>query len=143
MIMDSEFYTDTILKWFQGLDYEYMVLHIMICYGLYHADNLRWIVECLSPIRKKGISKAVWVIGGVLAGIEIIRYIPYAIENDLTYTSITDKIISIFHSYCNIIPSSIKSYIALASYRFLNTVITPIRNTELNTRCIHCSEIFT
>ena len=49
--------TDTVVEWFANLDYEYMVLHVIICYGLYYADNLRWIVEYFSPIKKKGIPK--------------------------------------------------------------------------------------
>ena len=62
--------------------------------GLYFSDNLRWIVEYFSPIKKKGISKAVWLSGGVLALIEIIRFIPFSIESGLSYTEIVDKFIS-------------------------------------------------
>ena len=77
IIMGPELITDTVLEWFQTLDYEYMVLHIIICYGLYYSKNLRWIVERFSPIRKKGISKAVWLTGGVLAALEIIRFFTF------------------------------------------------------------------
>lgn len=98
-MISPEILTDTISEWFSNLSYEYMILHIVVCYGLYYSDNLRWIVERFSPIRKKGISKAVWLSGGLLALIEIIRFIPFAIEGSLSYTSIVDKIISILHSY--------------------------------------------
>ncbi len=99
MILTPELVTDTVSEWFQNLDYEYMVLHIMICYGLYHSKNLRWIVEIFSPIRKKGISKAVWLIGGILAIMEMLRYVPVIIEHDITVTMAIDKFVSILHSY--------------------------------------------
>jgi hypothetical protein len=93
--MSSEFITDTVLEWFQGLDYEYMVLHIIVCYGLYYSDNLRWIVEYFSPVRRKGISKAVWLVGGVLAVIEMARFFPFVGDGGLDH----QKFISILHSY--------------------------------------------
>jgi hypothetical protein len=98
-MIDSEILTDTISEWLQNLSYEYMILHVLVCYGLYYSDNLRWIVERFSPVRRKGVSKAVWLSGGVLALLEVIRFIPYAIESSLTYTLIVDKFISIVHSY--------------------------------------------
>ena len=99
MILTPELVTDTVSEWFQNLDYEYMVLHIMICYGLYYSKNLRWIVEIYSPIRSKGISKAVWLIGGILAVMEMLRFVPVIIEHDLTVTMAVDKFTSILHSY--------------------------------------------
>jgi hypothetical protein len=99
MILTPELVTDTVSEWFQNLDYEYMVLHIMICYGLYYSKNLKWIVEIYSPIRSKGISKAVWLIGGILAILEMLRFIPVIIEHDLTVTMAVDKFTSILHSY--------------------------------------------
>jgi hypothetical protein len=99
MILTPELVTDTVSEWFQNLDYEYMVLHIMICYGLYYSKNLRWIVEIYSPIRSKGISKAVWLIGGILAVLEMLRFVPVIIEHDLTVTMAVDKFTSILHSY--------------------------------------------
>lgn len=99
MILTPEVVTDTVLEWFQNLDYEYMVLHIIICYGLYYSKNLRWIVELYSPIRKKGISKAVWLIGGVLAILEMLRFIPVIIEHNLSVTMTVDRFVAILHSY--------------------------------------------
>jgi hypothetical protein len=99
MILTPELVTDTVSEWFQNLDYEYMVLHIMVCYGLYYSKNLKWIVEIYSPIRSKGISKAVWLIGGILAIMEMLRFIPVIIEHDLTVTMAVDKFVSILHSY--------------------------------------------
>ena len=99
MILTPELVTDTVSEWFQNLDYEYMVLHIMICYGLYYSKNLKWIVEIYSPIRSKGISKAVWLIGGILAVMEMLRFVPVIIEHDLTVTMAVDKFVSILHSY--------------------------------------------
>lgn len=95
--MSPELLTDTVLEWFQTLNYEYMILHILVCYGLYYSDNMRWIVERFSPVRKKGRSKAVWLIGGFLALVEMIRFIPFmqSIENEI----IVQQFISIFHSY--------------------------------------------
>ena len=58
-MIDPEILTDTISEWITNLSFEYMILHIVVCYGLYHSDNLRWIVEYFSPIRRKGVSKAV------------------------------------------------------------------------------------
>jgi hypothetical protein len=99
MILTPELVTDTVSEWFQNLDYEYMVLHIMICYGLYYSKNLKWIVEIYSPIRSKGISKAVWLIGGILAVLEMLRFVPVIIEHHLTVTMTVDKFTSIIHSY--------------------------------------------
>lgn len=86
---------DTVVEWFAGLDYEYMVCHIIVCYGLYYSSNMRWIVEWFSPVQKKGRSKAVWVIGGALAIIEIIRFFPLFGKDNFDH----QKFISIFHSY--------------------------------------------
>lgn len=97
--MTPEILTDTVLEWFQNLNYEYMILHIIICYGLYYSKNMGWIVQRFSPVRKKGISRGVWLTGGLLALIELIRFAPYAIETGMSYTESIDKIISIFHSY--------------------------------------------
>jgi hypothetical protein len=99
MILTPELVTDTVSEWFQNLDYEYMVLHVMICYGLYYSKNLRWVVEIYSPIRSKGISKAVWLIGSILAVMEMLRFVPVIIEHDLTFTMAVDKFVSILHSY--------------------------------------------
>ena len=93
--MNSDFIADTVFEWSQGLDYEYMVLHIIVCYGLYYSDNLRWIVEYFSPVRRKGISKAVWVVGGILAVIEMARFFPFIGDGGLDH----QKFISILHSY--------------------------------------------
>ncbi len=87
--------TDTVIEWFQNLNYEYMILHVIVCYGLYYSDNMRWIVEWFSPIRKKGRSRAVWLVGGVLALLEIARYLPFVGEGGLT----VDIYLSVIHSY--------------------------------------------
>ena len=97
--MNPEILTDTVLEWFQTLNYEYMVLHIIVCYGLYYSKNMGWIVQRFSPVRKKGISRGVWLAGGFLALVEVFRFIPFAYESHMTYTEIVDKMISIFHSY--------------------------------------------
>ena len=97
--MNPDMITDTVLEWFQNLDYEYMVLHIIVCYGLYYSDNLKWIVEKYSPVRKKGVSKAVWLVGGILAVIEAIRFLPYIVAGVVTVADATETFISIFHSY--------------------------------------------
>ena len=90
-----EILTDTVIEWLNSLDYEYMLLHVIVCYGLYYSNNLRWIVEYFSPVRRKGISKAVWLVGGVLALIEVARFIPHFENGEL----LTQKIFSIVHSY--------------------------------------------
>jgi hypothetical protein len=97
--MTPDMLTDTVLEWFQNLNYEYMILHIIICYGLYYSKNLRWIVEYFSPIKKKGISKAVWLVGGILAIMEMIRFLPFISENNLSISMIVEKVIAIIHSY--------------------------------------------
>ena len=45
------------------------------------------------------MAPTVWVIGGVLAIMEVLRFIPVMIENDHSYSMIMDKFISILHSY--------------------------------------------
>ena len=83
------------MEWVNNLDYEYMLLHVMVCYGLYYSDNLKWIVEYFSPVRKKGRSKAVWLVGGILALIEIIRFLPHFGHDG----ELLNKVFSIIHSY--------------------------------------------
>jgi hypothetical protein len=89
--------TDTVFEWFTNLDFEYMLLHIVVCYGLYYSENMRWIVEYFSPVRRKGRSRAVWLIGGFLALLEMVRFFPYI--GDDTSGFGYDIFISIFHSY--------------------------------------------
>jgi len=86
---------DSVMEWVNNLDYEYMLLHVMVCYGLYYSENLRWIVEYFSPVRKKGRSKAVWLVGGILAAIEIGRFYPHFGHDG----ELLDKIFSVIHSY--------------------------------------------
>lgn len=119
-MIDPEILTDTITEWFGNLSFEYMILHIIVCYGLYYSDNLRWIVEYFSPIKKKGVSRAVWLSGGVLAMIEIVRFIPFSIEAGLTYTAIVDKVISIIHSY--VVIQVFVEPIVNTVYKWLNMV---------------------
>jgi hypothetical protein len=98
-MVDPEILTDTIVEWFATLNYEYMLLHIIICYGLYYSKNMSWIVQRFSPVRKKGIARGVWLSGGFLALMEVLRFIPFAWENSVSMTLCVDKVISIFHSY--------------------------------------------
>jgi len=58
-----------------------------------------WLVQWFSPIRKKGISRGVWLIGGILALFEIIRFLPFAYQSGMSVTMAVDNIISIIHSY--------------------------------------------
>lgn len=98
-MFNPELVTDTVSEWFLNLDYEYMVLHVIICYGLYYSENLRWIVEYFSPVRKKGFSKAVWLVGGILALLEMVRFIPFTLEHEMSATLIVEKFVAILHSY--------------------------------------------
>jgi len=94
--MGTEIISDTVLEWFQNLDYEYMILQIIVCYGLYYSPNMRWIVQWFSPVQKKGISKAVWVIGAFLAGLEMIKFLPFMFSD----TNVDhQKFFYIFYSY--------------------------------------------
>lgn len=91
----NEILIDSVMEWVNNLDYEYMLLHVMVCYGLYYSDNLRWIVEYFSPVRKKGRSKAVWLVGGILAAIEIARFYPHFGHDG----ELIAKVFSVIHSY--------------------------------------------
>jgi len=93
--MGPEIITDTVLEWFQALDYEFMILHLVVCYGLYYSDNMKWIVEYFSPVRRKGRSRAIWLVGGFLAVLEVLRFIPFIGEGGLDH----QKFFSILHSY--------------------------------------------
>jgi len=93
--MSHEELTSTVLEWFAALNYEYMILHIIVCYGLYYSENLRWISLWYSPIRKQGRSKAIWLIGAVLALIEIIEYFPWIGTGSINYKII----VNLLHSY--------------------------------------------
>jgi hypothetical protein len=94
-MITPEMLTDTVIEWFNNLDYEYMVLHTIVCYGLYYSKNMKWIVNLFSSDRDKGLSYAIWVVGGLLAVIEVGRLVPYLGDNEL----ILQKIVSIGHSY--------------------------------------------
>jgi hypothetical protein len=122
-MMDTELLTDTVSEWFQTLNYEYMLLHIIICYGLYYSKNMGWIVQIFSPIRKKGISRGVWLAGGLLAAVEIIRFGAFALESGMSYTQAVDRFISIFHSY--VVVQVFVDPIVQAVHKWLNI----IRNT--------------
>lgn len=83
-----------------------------------------WIVQKFSPVRKKGISRGVWLTGGFLAIIEIIRFIPYAYEVGMSYTELTDVVISIFHSYI-VVQVFVDSMV-----KFIHKWIDVLRNTK-------------
>ena len=93
--MDADIVTDSVLKWFQGLNYQYMIVQTLVCYGLYYSKNWEWINQFFSPVRKKGRSRAVWLLGLILAILEILRYLPYVGNGRIT----SEVILSIFHSY--------------------------------------------
>jgi hypothetical protein len=93
-----------------------MLLHIIICYGLYHSQNLRWIVEFYSPIKKKGISKAVWLTGGFLAALEIIRLIPQMTSLQVAI----EHLLRIIHSY--IVIQVFVEPIVMTVHTWLNTL---------------------
>lgn len=84
--------TDTIMEWLQSLDYEYMLLHIMISYGLYYSKNMKWVSDKLG-----GLPYSIWIVGGILALIEIGRFLPF-IEGGGA-AAVVQKFVSIFHSY--------------------------------------------
>lgn len=119
-MIDTDQLTDTVLELFSNLSYEYMVVHIIICYGLYYSKNMGWIVQHFSPIRKKGVSRGVWLTGGFLALVEVIRFVPYAIEHTLTFTEIFDKVISIFYSY--VLIQVFVDPIVVAVHKWLNII---------------------
>jgi len=90
--MGPDFVTDTIVEWFNTLDYEYMLLHVMLCYGLYYSNNMQWIV-------KKFGSRvnAVWWVGGIIGTLEIIRFLPWFRVDEIGID--VQQVVSIFHSY--------------------------------------------
>lgn len=89
-MITPELLTDTVLEWFDSLDYEYMILHILVSYGLYFSKNMKWISDKLG-----GLPYSIWWVGGILAIIEVCRFLPYFGDNDLS----VQKIVSIFHSF--------------------------------------------
>lgn len=124
-MIETEFLTDTVREWFYNLDYEYMVLHLLICYGLYYSSNMRWIVEWFSPVHKKGRSKAIWLVGGVLAVLEIVRFVPFVTETELAI----QKIVSITHSY--VVIQVFVDPIVITMNKWLN-IVRKSANDELN-----------
>ena len=87
--------SEGVYQWVEELDYEYMILHVIVCYGLYYSKNMQWINQYFSPVKKKGRSRSVWFVGALLALIEMIKYLPFIGEGTLSY----QKMIAIFHSY--------------------------------------------
>jgi hypothetical protein len=87
--------TDTISEWFRALDYEYMLLHTMISYGIYYSPNMEWVSKKLG-----GTPYSIWKIGAFLGILEVCRIIPFIDPASADYLpSIVQKFISILHSY--------------------------------------------
>lgn len=87
--------TDTIFDWIQSLDYEYMLLHSIVSYGLFYSKNMAWLNKKLG-----GLPYSVWKIGAILALIEVTRIIPFIDPTMEHYTpALVQKCVSIFHSY--------------------------------------------
>lgn len=94
-MITPEVITDTIFDWVQSLDYEYMLVHTLISYGLYYSPNMGWVSKKLG-----GIPYSVWKVGAFLAVIEILRIVPFIYNDNSDYFAIvTQKIVSILHSY--------------------------------------------
>jgi hypothetical protein len=83
--LGTELISQTITEFIKNLDYEYMLIVILVSYGLYFSENFNWINWFFSPVRKKGRTKGVWLIGTVLAILEIIRYIPILFADPIRY----------------------------------------------------------
>lgn len=94
-MITPEVITNTVFEWVQSLDYEYMLIHTIVSYGLYFSPNMEWISKKLG-----GIPYSIWKVGAYLAIIEVIRIIPFIYDNNGDYfAAVTQKIVSILHSY--------------------------------------------
>ena len=94
-MLTPEVITDTIFDWIQSLDYEYMLLHSIVSYGLFYSKNMSWLNKKMG-----GLPYSVWKIGAILALIEVARIIPFIDPNMEHYTpALVQKCVSIFHSY--------------------------------------------
>lgn len=87
--MTTDLLIEGVVDWFSNLDYEYMTLHTIACYGLYYSKNLKWIKKMIGSLQR-----SIWIIGIILGIIEIIRFVPFFdSEKDI------QKIVSVFHSF--------------------------------------------
>ena len=86
---------------------------------------MSWIVQRFSPVRKKGIARGVWLTGGFLALMEVLRFVPLAWENSIGITVCVDKVISIFHSY--ILIQVFVDPIVNAVHRWITVLHTPVK----------------
>lgn len=88
--MTPELVTETVMEWVETLDYEYMLLHIMLCYGIYYSDNMKWLSE-----RFGGRSRAIWIVGAIIGLMEVVRFLPSFHGDGLD----VQRVMSILHSY--------------------------------------------
>jgi hypothetical protein len=109
---------DTVWEWFETLDYEYMILHVLICYGIYHSNNLKWLVKLL-----KTESRAIWVMGILLGLVEVIRFLPHYKGEGLV-----QKITTIFHSF--LVVQVLVEHIVTHIQRWVKKLITPLGKNE-------------
>lgn len=117
--------TDTVLQWFKSLDYEYMTMHVILCYGLYFSNNWKWVWKFYSPVRKLGVSKAVWILGAVLGIIEVLRFMPYIITGKVSY----QKIFDILYTY--LVVQVFVEHLVIALNKYLGFFKNNIKKNEI------------
>ncbi|RMG43347.1 MAG: hypothetical protein D6732_00210 [Methanobacteriota archaeon] len=83
--VSTELISETVSDFLAKLHYEYMLVVVIVTYGLYYSNNFQWINYYFSPVRKKGRTRGVWLIGAVLGVMELIRYLPILFDDWLTY----------------------------------------------------------
>lgn len=74
LFVQSEEISKNVLEWIKELDYGYMVLIVLIAYGLKYKEQLQWVVK----IFKGTHWKATWILGFFLG-------IPYALTENIFF----------------------------------------------------------
>jgi hypothetical protein len=83
--LSTQLISETVADFLSKLHYEYMLIVILVSYGLYYSPNFKWVNYYFSPVSKLGRTRGVWLIGAVLGVIELIRRLPILFESALLY----------------------------------------------------------
>ena len=81
-MVPHELISQTVTEWITGLNYQYMVVVLVICYGLKYKRSLSWLNN-----RVGGEVAAQWLVGLIIALSELITVLPYFGDNTISISS--------------------------------------------------------
>jgi type IV secretory pathway VirB2 component (pilin) len=89
-MMPQELISQTITDWITGLNYQYMAVVVIICYGIKWKDNMKWISS-----RIGGETRTKWMVGILVALTEVISTFEFLGGHGVDLNTF----ILLFHSY--------------------------------------------